>query len=298
LTISTRPYQTEADYAAIHRLVTAVLGRAGPPVYATVGDIDFWRASDDDPNSVNMIQLWFDDARPVALAWPVDDQVDIIVHPDYPALHDAALAWAEAEYRQRQGKGVIQPLRAWGFTGDTARNAALAGRGYRRTEDGLVFYIRPVVAAAETPGLPAGYTFDHTRGEADLARRTAVHRAAFESSSMTESRMRAIQAASVYRPELDLVVVAPDSSFAAFALIWLDEVNHVGVFEPVGVSSAHRRMGLGRAILEEGLRLLGELDARIAFVQTGIQNHAAQGLYVAVGFTELDRNYAWTRATH
>ena len=57
------PYNNEADYADMRRLLIDALGRAGPPVYATVGDIDWWRVSDDDPNSVNTIQLWFDDER-------------------------------------------------------------------------------------------------------------------------------------------------------------------------------------------------------------------------------------------
>ena len=296
MSISSRPYKNEADYAAVQGLVTDILGRAGPPVYATVGDIDWWRATDDGPDSVNTIHLWLDGERPVAFAWPFEDQVDIVVDPDYPALHDAVLAWAEAEYRERLGENPDKPMRAWGFTGDTARNAALAGRGYRRTDDGLVFYHQPIIATTEPPRLPAGYAFDHVRGEADVARRAAVHRTVFDPTWMTEARMRVVQTASTYRPELDLVVVAPDASYAAFALLWLDEVNRAGVFEPVGVSPAHRRLGLGRAILNQGVRRLGELGARMAFVQTGFDNAPAQALYVAAGFTELDRNYAWTPA--
>ena len=234
----------------------------------------------------------------VAFAWPVDDQVDIVVHPDYPALHDTALAWAEAEYRGRLGENPDKPMRAWSFAGDAPRSAALTARGYRRADDGLVFYTRPVVATAEPPHLPAGYTFNHVRGETDVARRAAVHRAAFDPVWMTEDRMRVAQAMPTYRAELDLVVVAPDASYAAFALMWLDEANHVGVFEPVGVSPEHRRLGLGRATLNEGVRRLGELGARMAFVQTGFNNTVAQALYLASGFTELDRNYAWIRPTH
>jgi ribosomal protein S18 acetylase RimI-like enzyme len=142
--------------------------------------------------------------------------------------------------------------------------------------------------------LPTGYAFDHVRGEVDIARRAAVQRAAFESEFMTEAKARAVQASPTYRPELDLVIVAPDGDFAAFAQIWLDETNGVGVFEPLGVSAAHRRRGLGRAIMDEGARRLGELGARTAVVQTGFENSPALAMYQAAGFAELDRDYAWT----
>jgi ribosomal protein S18 acetylase RimI-like enzyme len=298
MTLHNRPFESEADYEYMRALLVDSLGRAGLPVYATIGDIDWWRSADEDPRAVYMARLWFDDERPVAWAWPVDDQVDIVVHPDYPALHDAALAWAEAEYEQRQGAMPEKPMRAWSFTGDATRIAALIARGYRPTEDGGVLFSQSITATTPPPTLPPGYRFDHVRGAADIPRRVAVQRAAFESEFMTEAIARAVQASPTYQPELDLVIVAPDESFAAFALIWLDDANHVGVFEPLGVAAAHWRRGLGRALLAEGLRRLAIRGARIACVGTGLDNHRARGLYEAAGFTELDRNFAWIRPPH
>ena len=295
MTLHSRNYAGEEDYGHMRRLLIDVLGRGGLPVYATIGDIDWWRAMDTDL-PLEVIQLWFDGDRPVAFAWPVDDQVDCVVHPDYPALHDETLTWGEEEYRRRMGRQPEKPLRAWSYTGDTVRTAALAARGYRRTDDGLVFYTQPVVAA-ESPPLPAGYAFDHVRGEADVARRVAVHRNAFAPSRMTADKMRTVMATPTYRPELDLVIVAPDESYAAFTLIWLDEANRAGVYEPVGVASEHQRRGLGYAIMREGIRRLSQFGAQTVCVQTGFDNTAAQALYEKAGFVELDRNYAWARPT-
>lgn len=290
-------FTDESDYEQMRRLLVETLRIAGLPVYATIGDIDWWRSADEDLKAVYLAHLWFDDERPVAWAWPVDDQVDIVVHPEYPALHDAALAWAEEDYRQRLGEFPEKPMRAWGFGGDATRNAALKKRGYQRTENGLVLYTRPIAHPSAPPPLPSGYSFDHVGGEADVARRAAVQREAFESDFMTEAKTRAMQKMPTYRPELDLVIVAPDGSYAAFVQTWLDEANRVGVFEPLGVSARHQRRGLGRAILDEGARRLGELGARIACVQTGIDHMSARGLYEASGFVELDRDYAWVRSS-
>lgn len=295
MTIHSRQFNTEDDYTHMRQLSIDTLQLTGKPVYATIGDLDWWRCSDEDAKAIYNAHLWFDEGQLVAWAWPVDDQVDIMVHPEYPALHDVALIWAEDEYRQRQGDLLEKPMRAWGFTGDVVRNAALTARGYQRTDGGLVLYSRPAIPGAALPSLPVGYRFDHVRGEVDVARRTAVQCAAFESTFMTETKTRALMAAPTYRPELDIVIVAPDDSFAAFAQVWLDETNGTGVFEPLGVSADHRRRGLARTILDEGIRRLGQLGASVAWVQTGLTHEAGRATYLASGFTELDRDYAWIR---
>jgi ribosomal protein S18 acetylase RimI-like enzyme len=111
---------------------------------------------------------------------------------------------------------------------------------------------------------------------------------------MTAERHARVRNSPTYRPELDFVVIAPDGEFAAFALVWLDEANRLGVFEPLGVAAAYQRRGLGRAIMAEGLRRLAEAGACAACVETGIGHDPARRLYEAAGFTLLDVNHAWT----
>jgi len=319
-----RPLQSAADYEAMRRLVIEVLALTGPPVYATIGNLDWWRAADNDPRSVYNARLWFaGPERLVAFAWPVDDQVDIVVHPDFPALHAAALAWAEEYFR------AAPAFRAWAFTGDAARIAALTERGYRRTEKGLVTYgqaTRPSPSPSHgegdqtpspfgrglgrgsaampspnpshgegdlaTPLLPPGYTIRPVRGTAESEARVAVQRAAFASEWMTIERYARVRASPTYRPELDLVIEAPGGELAGFALLWLDAANRLGVFEPLGVAAAYQRRGLGRALMLAGLRCLRDCGADYALVETG-RDYEARGLYEATGFTLLDTNFAW-----
>lgn len=290
-----RPYESEDDYGAMRRLLVETVARTGPPVYATIGNLDWWRVAEDDPRSIYQTQLWFEGDRVVAFAWPIEGQVDIVVHPDYPELHAIALAWSEAHFDATSAEGTVAPWVAWAFTRDAARIAALTARGYRRTERGLVVYGQPVPDPTPQPVLPAGYTLRHVRGEEEAERRAAVQRAAFESTWMTAERHARVRNSPTYRPELDIVAVAPDGELAAFALVWLDEANRLGVFEPLGVAVAHQRLGLGRAIMAEGLRRLAEAGARFACVETGIGHHPARRLYEATGFALLDTDYAWTR---
>lgn len=289
-----RAYQSEADYDLMRGLLVESLARGGLPVYATIGNLDWWRVAEDDPRSIAQSHLWFDAfGRLVAFAWPIEGQVDILVHPDTPPLHAIALAWSEAHFRQQSAEGEAAPWVAWAFTRDAARLAALVARGYRRTERGLVLYTQPVPDPAPPPVLPAGYTVRAVQGVAEVEKRVAVQQAAFESTWMTAERHDRVRNSPTYRPELDIVVVAPEGEFAAFALLWYDEANRLGVFEPLGVSVAYQRLGLGRAVIAEGLRRLAALGARVACVETGIQHQPARRLYEGAGFTLLDVDYAW-----
>lgn len=83
-----------------------------------------------------------------------------------------------------------------------------------------------------------------------------------------------------------LVAVAPDGCLAAFCVGWLDkdaEEKPSGQIEPLGVHDDFRRLGLGRAILSEGLRRLYLCGADRVYVETDKHGNAALELYEAVG---------------
>ena len=82
-----------------------------------------------------------------------------------------------------------------------------------------------------------------------------------------------------YPIDRDLVVEAPDGSFAAFAMAWCDPMARVGEFEPVGTHPDHRRRGLGRAVLRTGWPLLHQAGALDVHVFSESDNAASQALY-------------------
>ena len=87
-----------------------------------------------------------------------------------------------------------------------------------------------------------------------------------------------------YERELDIVAVAPDGVMAAYVNGWLDPVNKVGDFGPVGTRPAYRRQGLGRAVLLECLRRMQARGMDRVSVSTGVSNTPAIQLYEGVGF--------------
>ena len=99
----------------------------------------------------------------------------------------------------------------------------------------------------------------------------------------------------MYDPSLDLVVEAADGVFAACTICWVDPVNRIGVFEPVGVRSAFRRRGLARGLTLEGLRRLRERGMRTAHVATADFNHPARATYESCGFAVIEEEHTYLK---
>jgi mycothiol synthase len=264
--MQTRPFATEADYAQLRRLLIVSVAEGHAAHYCTIGDLDWWRYTNEESAGIWVTQLWFaDDETLIGCAWPIDDEVILLSHPQHRAVEGEMLAWAEVR-RAAQGSAEGEPLTLTvnGYDGDAARVALLTERGYTRTERSYIYRQQTLDRPLDAPTLPSGYAVRHIRGEEEVAARVAVHREAFAPSRMTIEKHRAVMAAPTYRPDLDLVVTALNGAFAAYALVWFDAENRIGVFEPVGTDPVYQRRGLGRAVLTEGLRRLRALGAPVA----------------------------------
>lgn len=102
-----------------------------------------------------------------------------------------------------------------------------------------------------------------------------------------------IQRAPLYRRDLDLIVVSPDGEMCSFCTIWFDEASRTGSFEPVGTAPEYQRLGLGKAVIHEGLHRLMRLGAEIAFVGSG--SAGASAFYTSIGFSQWDLSEMWTK---
>jgi ribosomal protein S18 acetylase RimI-like enzyme len=214
--------------------------------------------------------------------------LDFLIHPgpDAASVEDALFTWAEDRFRaldRERGR----PLPYWvEAREDDADRLALAARhGYTLDDDfeytGLE---RPLTEAISEPAPAHGYSIRPLAGAADVDAYVALHRAAFDSKTMTsEWRRRTLRMPS-YRPDLDLVVVAPEGDLAGFCVGWLDTQRRVGQVEPLGIHPTHQRRGLGRALLDAIARRFAAHGAATALVETESVRSPAQGLYAAAGF--------------
>ena len=172
----------------------------------------------------------------------------------------------------------------------------LEDAGYLRSQKKWYEHMVRSLDQLPEPSVPAGYHIRSVEGDADVERRVEVHRAAFAPSRVVPESYRAVMRAYPYRPELDNVVVAPDGSFAAFCLCWIDIENRVGLLEPVGAHPAHRRQGLAAAACLAGLRALKHAGADTAVVYSAGASQALR-VYERIGFKSNSRQLQFERTT-
>jgi len=165
---------------------------------------------------------------------------------------------------------------------DPERVALLEANGFHRAEWTMLRYERALMDLLPPPALPDGFVVRPLGGAEEVPAYVATHRAAFGSTAMTvEWRERILQVPG-YRPEIDLVVAAPDGRVASFAIMWLGPESggrREGQFEPVGTHPDYHRRGLGQALMLEGMRRLRVAGATHAIVETENVRVAANALY-------------------
>ena len=173
---------------------------------------------------------------------------------------------------------------------DVQRMEILRQHGFRPTR-----HFEPVLTCDLTkldiPDPPAAFAMRHVQ-EGDFAARVAVHAAAWVPATgfNMERYLRVRAMSEVFDPELDIVAVAEDGTFASYTIAWQDPVSRIGSFEPFGTRPEYRGSGVSRAVLYEGFRRLIRKGMRFARIYTAGFNHQAAKLYQSCGFTRIDVN--------
>jgi ribosomal protein S18 acetylase RimI-like enzyme len=276
-----------ADLAGMQALAERVFPQTR---YRSVGDLAWNYALSYDRPADNPSALWRDGDQVVAWGW-VERPAELMlqVDPRYPGLARDVLAWAE--------QLAAAPLTVTVADTEAVVSAALVSAGYEM-QDGPFFSCLSLTLPKATaePALPAGYRIREVG--ADGARWVAVHRSAFGGSSFDGARRHQLALVPPYRPELDLAVEAPDGTFAAYCLGWYDQRNRTGLFEPVGASPDHRRLGLAAAVCRAVLARLRDIGAQHAIVNArGDADYPApKRLYESLGFREDTRTRTYGQA--
>lgn len=291
MSIERRPFSGEPDVAAM-----LALARATASDNLHVVDLPY-RLSSWALDDAHNVCLWFDPGGRL-VAWAVMQApfwtIDYAYLPDAaPDLHRTILAWADG--RAHQLLSTLFGLPCWfasAFAGQEERIRDLEVAGFACQADvgqdswSKVLLCRSARVPVADDARPAGFSIRPLAGEAEVEAYVHLHRAVFESKNMTVPWRRRTLQRPEYRPDLDLVAVAPGGRLAAFCICWLD--RHLepprGQIEPLGVGDDFRELGLGRAILSEGLRRLHLAGAEEIVVETDLYRNPALALYEALGF--------------
>jgi mycothiol synthase len=228
--------------------------------------------------------------------WAVEDTADndgflwFKVHPSHRNgdLEPQMFAWADARLRER---GSIK-LRVVARDVEAERQALIERNGFEPVR----YFQRMRRALAEpipAPQFPHGYalrTGNHDpQAWADMYNESFVDHYNFHPHTAEQVRHWTTEVD--YRPDLNLVAVAPDGMLAAFAWcsIHAEQNRRTGRLDGtiglLGTRRGHRRIGLGRAMLLAALERLR--DAGMTHAELGVDASSPTGanqLYESVGF--------------
>lgn len=302
--ILSRPARGDEDFWRVRELLIATCALMPPGFNWDIRRWDGMRFYDADPSLDphwgEQLQMWETEAgRLVGSVHGAGDcDAYLQLHPDYRHIEEEMIAWAEEHFAAPSKDGQSRELSFYVYEYDAPRRRVLEKRGYECISESMVMRRMrlgeepiPRVEIAES------YTLHTTdpQDEGDCQRIADLLNAAFRRDFHNAEEYRKFtRLAPSFRPDLDLVAQAADGSFAAYVGVPYDEANRRGIFEPVCTHPNHRRRGLARALMIEGLRRLQAIGADDVTVETGVMLPANR-LYDTIGFSEVHKGFVWRR---
>ena len=286
-----RPF-LDADLHALQEVLSSWILEAGDLGYCHPGDL---------PHRIyNGIRGRFDLADVVKM-YEVDSTVVglVVVQPSWngfdaftsPRYRGSALEASLIQQGYQISRQILdavghvdQAVMADAHHRDALRINVLEAIGFVRDSHSMNITEIDLHKRRDEPRLPLGFTVQPAK-HGDSVGLAEVHNGAFGSSWTPERYQQEVMLKPGYRPEHELVITALDGKFAAFAKTWLDPVNKVGLFEPVGVHADFHRKGLGKAVMLYGLRHMEDQGMKTALVCHKTDNPASAALYRSIGFT-------------
>ena len=288
-----RPFDSRSDFTAIGEFLTGLYlpGNRDGNWFSAVWEYAYTHPWFDE-GSVSRIGIWEADGRIVAVATYELRLGEAFFHvrPGFEDLKPEMLDHAEANFPKEDGT-----LHVFVPDFDSAFEETVVARGYER----LPPCDRPMLnLAIPDPFPPAplaeGFRLTTLGEEFDLEKVHRVLHRGFDQPGEPPPEdleaQRKMYSGPSYRPELTVVAVAPDGGFVSYGGLWLDEVNRFAYVEPVATDPDYRRLGLGRAVVLDGIRRCGERGATVAYVGMDMP------FYLSLGFRKLFTVNCWTRS--
>ena len=256
--------------------------RAAHPTAGTLeaADLQWWwrtpRSTDDLPQL-----FWFDrsgrpEAAVVATDWGDGIALDPILVPNASPDRVAYVIERGLAHAGELGFGAVDVVidRA-----DHAMRETLVRQGFvDEHAEQLEVVVAWLEAAARPPVGPLH------EGYRSCSRRDALHRPHHliaRNGPEVEARLRQT---SLYRHDLDLLVLDDRDAVAEYGLFWFDPDTATGLVEPMRTEDDHQRRGLARHVLTKGVDLLAAAGAKRIKVCFRPGDEAARELYLGVGF--------------
>jgi predicted N-acetyltransferase YhbS len=291
-----RSFDRNTDFAAIHDFLVGLYepGNRDGNWFGAVWEYAYTHGGFDD-SAVGRIGVWEEAGRIVGVASYelFLGEAFLNTHPDYVHLKPEMLVHAERNLTatDRVGKRYLKV-----FVNDFERGfeQVVQERGYVRQPDSD----RPMSQLTipdpfEPVRVPEGLRLLSLADESDLHKIARVLHRGFnhpgEPADDALQGLRKMQTGPHFRPDLTVVVAAPNGEFVTYAGAWYDATNRFAYVEPVATDPDYRRLGLGRAAVLEGIRRCKQEGATVAYVAS------TKPFYLSLGFRRLFTANCWIR---
>lgn len=226
--------------------------------------------------------------------WEAFD-MDLAPHLRYTDFHKQMMDWTEAnliELMEADGNQPAKIIRE-SMNCDAQFDSMLQSRGYVKQNHTLNVTEQSLDYDIPQPQLPEGF-FVRQATVDDLDNLADVHNNSFRNQWTPESYGKVFTDPGM---EFEFVVVSPEGRFAAFTQVWLDDVNHNIVFEPVGTHKDFQRRGIGKAMMYSVLHeMKANYSVQTATVWHATNNPASTALYASAGFKTKYQVFEWEKS--
>lgn len=292
MNVTSRLYEGEKDFQTMLNLLAKIRPAARMNDFPVRVNIEEGMANEQIRANT---RLWFEGDRPIGWAyvddgnnlhWEVEKQFEDSVGAEM-------VAWGEACIRNSRelNTGETSTLDASCREENLERLEFIRQHGFHQTDVISVGMKRLLSEPIPKPELPHGFSIRAIKGMEEAEAVASTHRSAFGTEYMTTENRLIIMNSSEYDPSLDLVVIAPDDSIAAYCTCSVN-ANGEGYTDPVATHPRFQRLGLAKALLLKGMQLLKERGMESARLGTSGNNIAMQKTAEAVGF-RLEHKTLW-----
>jgi GNAT superfamily N-acetyltransferase len=245
-----------------------------------------------DETNLSRIGLWEDEGKLIALATYEDN-----IGATYFSL-DSAYSYLKAEmleyaieYLSCASEDGAKSLRAVISDDDAEMREIAVKHGFTLTERRDPISEFRVSGPFPDIALPDGFSIVSLAEENDLYKIERVLWRGFNHpgeppSDYIPGRLK-MQSGPSFRRDLTVVVKAPSGDFVSFCGMWYDRNTDYAYVEPVATDPDHRRMGLGKAAVLEGIKRCFAEGAEVAYVGS------TQPFYLNIGFKPLFVGHWW-----
>jgi hypothetical protein len=237
-----------------------------------------------DKSAVGKIGLWEDNDKIVGIATfdTILGNAYCLAFPDYSYLKKDMVIYSKSNLRGEKGFGIVIP------DTDLLFQDIAAELGFIATpdkENDSVFYIDKTSTSYT---LPSGFRITSMKDTYDRYKYRSVLWKGFNHELKGEGELKYSAETDksvddeMLRPSVNLnlkiAVVNKEGDFVSYCGMWYEPEAGFAIIEPVATGPAYRKVGLGKAAVLEGIKRVGQLGAKIAFVGSHQQFYYSIGL--------------------